>query len=300
MKKLFCIFSIYVSCIVGFSQNLNTEKLDSFFNVLGANKKVMGSFAISKNGKIVYAKAVGFIDENKLITANSSTKYRIGSISKMFTAAIVFQLIEENKLTLEATLDKYFPQVPNANKIAIGNLLNHRSGIFNITNDTNYLSWCGNNISQEEMVAKIAAYPTQFEPNIKTEYSNSNYILLSYIIEKITKRSYSENLNKRIINKLNLKNTFYGSKINAANNEAISFYYYNNDFIKFEPETNMSVPLGAGAIVSTPSDLTVFIEALFAKKIVNESSLNQMQTIKDGMGMGMFSFPFYRDRKSVV
>ena len=296
MKKI-SLFLFYSFLFIGaFAQELNTQKLDSFFNVLDANKKAMGSMAISKNGNIIYTKSIGFLDEKKTIAANAQTKYRIGSITKMFTATIIFQLIEEKKLTLETKLDKYFSQIPNASKITIGNMLNHRSGIFNITNDTNYLSWCANIISQKEMIEKIAASPSQFEPNTKTDYSNSNFILLTYIIEKITKKSYSENLSKRIINKLQLKNTFYGGKINNANNEAISFDFDNDSFIKFEPETNMSVPLGAGAIISTPSDLTIFIEALFAKKLVKETSLQQMKTIVDGMGMGMFTFPFYEHK----
>lgn len=293
MKRISFTFFYSLIFLSAFAQNVNTQKLDSFFNVLNANKKAMASVAISKNGNIIYTKSIGFIDENKAIAANANTKYRIGSISKMFTATIIFQLIEDKKITLETKLGKYFTQIPNANDITIGNMLNHRSGIFNITNDSNYLSWCTNTISQQEMIEKIAVFPSQFEPNSKTDYSNSNYILLSYIIEKITKKSYTENLNKRIINKLHLKNTMYGGKINNANNEAISYDFENDVFKKFEPETNMSVPLGAGAIIATPLDLTVFIEALFAKKLVKETSLQQMQTITDGMGMGMFTFPFY-------
>ncbi|MFY7964371.1 MAG: serine hydrolase domain-containing protein [Chitinophagaceae bacterium] len=296
MKKIGFAFLYCISVINVLAQDFNSQKLDSFFNALDANKKIMGSVAISKKGKIIYTKSIGFIDENKAINANSNTKYRIGSISKMFTATIIFQLIEEKKITLETTLDKYFKQIPNSDKITIGNMLNHRTGIFNITNDTNYLNWCSNVISQKEMIDKIAVFPSQFEPNTKAEYSNSNFILLTYIIEKITKKSYVENLSKRIINKLSLKNTFYGGKINNANNEAISFDFEIDSFKKFEPETNMSVPLGAGAIISTPSELTLFIEALFAEKLVNKSSLQQMQSITDGMGMGMFSFPFYNHK----
>jgi D-alanyl-D-alanine carboxypeptidase len=293
MKKI--AFFITATFIIGssFAQQVNTAKLDSLFSILDTNKKAMGSFAISKNGTLLYSKSIGFIDANQTIAANSNTKYHIGSISKMFTAVIVFQLIEAKKLSLDTKLDKYFATIPNANKITIGNMLNHNTGIFNITNDSLYENWCSNPISQKEMVGRIEKYPSDFEPGSKHEYSNSNYILLTYIIEKITGKSYAQNLNDRICKKINLLNTYFGGKINTANNEAISFAASNNVWEKFSYESDMSVPQGAGAIVSTPTDLTLFVQALFAGKLLKPTSLAQMQDIKDGFGMGMFKLPFY-------
>ena len=298
MKKIAIILVATFFIGNSFAQQVNTEKLDSLFNILNTNKKAMGSLAISKNGKLLYAKSIGFIDAEQKIAANNQTKYRIGSISKMFTAALVFQLIEEKKISLETKLDKYFPTVPNAKKISIGNMLQHRTGIFNITDDSTYADWCEKAISQKDMVSKISKFPSQFEPNSKTSYSNSNFILLTYIIEKITKKSYAENVTQRICKKINLKNTYYGGKIKPAANEANSFTIKNKDWEIFPQETDISVPQGAGAIVATPSDLTTFIEALFAGKLVKSNSLAQMQTMKDGMGMGMFGFPFY-DHKAL-
>jgi CubicO group peptidase (beta-lactamase class C family) len=294
MKKTTLLVASFIMIVNVFAQQVNTAKLDSLFNLLEANHKTIGSIAISKNGKIIYTKSIGQIDEAGKMMANAETKYHIGSITKMFTASIVFNLIEEGKLSLETKLDKYFPQIPNAKNISIGNMIGHRSGIFNITNDSSYLTWCMNPITQKEMVERIAKLPSEFEANSKTEYSNSNYILLTYIIEKISKKPFADVLKMRIINKINLKNTYFGDKINNANNEAYSFSFNGDAWKKFETETDMSVPLGAGAIYSTPTDLTIFIEALFAEKIVSEKSLAQMQTIADGMGMGITRMPFYK------
>ncbi len=294
MKKIFFIITTFIVVANAIAQEVNTAKLDSLFNLLEVNHKTIGSVAISKNGKILYTKSIGQIDEAGKMKANAETKYHIGSITKMFTASIVFNLIEEGKLSLETKLDKYFPQIPNAKNISIGNMLGHRSGIFNITNDSTYLTWCINPITQKEMVERIAKFPSEFEANSKTEYSNSNYILLTYIIEKISKKPFADVLAKRIIKKINLKNTYFGGKINTTNNEAYSFSFNADAWKKFETETDMSVPLGAGAIYSTPTDLTIFIEALFAGKIVSEKSLTQMQSIVDGLGMGMTRMPFYK------
>ncbi len=119
------------------AQEINTARLDSFFNALSANNKSMGSFAISKGGKVVYQKALGYslIDSGEKITATPNTLYRIGSITKTFTATLIFQLIDEKKLTLNTKLAKYFPQMPNAEQITIAHLLSHKSGLADFVND---------------------------------------------------------------------------------------------------------------------------------------------------------------------
>ena len=276
-----------------FSQNMNKPKLDSLFNILAEKNKAMGSLTISKNGTVLYSKTIGysFISGKEKIPSTNITKYRIGSISKMFTATMILQLMEEGKIKLSTTLDTYFPTIPNAEKITINNLLNHRSGIHNFTDDANYVQWMTQPKTPEEMLAIIAKNKVDFEPNAKFSYSNSNYVLLGYIIEKITKQSYSKNLKTRITSKIGLVNTYYGGKTDIGKNE--SFSYRFDSAWKQLPETDMSIPGGAGAIVSTTTDLTKFIEALFSLKLVSANSLNQMKTLTDGYGLGMFQVPFY-------
>ncbi len=274
-----------------YAQKMNTARLDSLFQTLEANNVFMGSVAISQNGQLLYSKAVGYADVESARKSTPDTKYRIGSITKMFTSAMIFKAIEEKKLTLDKTIDPYFPAVENANKITIGNLLNHRSGIHSFTDDSDYLSWCGQPKSVKEMVDIVAKGKSEFEPGSKAKYSNSNYILLSVILEKTYKKPYSEILQSKIVKPLGLQNTYIGGKINIDNKECFS-YRFNEKWIK-AMETDMSVPLGAGAVVSNPADLTRFIEALFAGKIITQSSLNQMITMIENFGMGIFQYPFY-------
>ncbi|MBE9509244.1 MAG: beta-lactamase family protein, partial [Bacteroidetes bacterium] len=114
----------------------------------------------------------------------------------------------------------------------------------------------------------------------------TNYVLLSYIAEKIEQKEYSEILNKRIIDPCHLKNTYYGGKINTAKNEALSYtitYSWN-----LSTETDMSIPAGAGGIVSNPTDLNIFYNHLFTGKLVSNNSLQEMKKIIDGYGIGMF------------
>jgi len=275
------------------AQSFDKAKMDQLFDVLAQKEKAMGSLTLSKNGNVIYSRAIGYssITDAAKQPSTTLTKYRIGSISKMFTTTMIFQLVEEGKLKLSATLDTYFPQLPNANKITIANLLNHHSGLHNFTNDAEYSGYMTQPKTQDEMLAIFAKSKVDFQPNDKGEYSNTNFVILGFIIEKITKQSYSNNLKQRITSRIGLSNTYYGGKTNLNNNESFSFQFVGN--WKQMPETDMSIPGGAGAVVSTPTDLTKFIEALFSLKLIKQSSLDQMKTITDGFGMGMFQIPFY-------
>lgn len=273
-----------------FAQTPNKAKLDSYFNALEANNKFMGTVSVSKEGKTVYTKSIGYLDAEKQIKLNENSKFRIGSISKTFTAAMVFKAIEEKKLTLDTKLDKYFPTVPNASKITIGLLLGHRSGIHNFSNDASFRTWYTTPQTEVQMLDAIVKGGSDFEPGSKANYSNSNYVLLSYILEKIYKKPYKELVEKNIVKPLGLKNTYYGGKINTAANEAIS-YSFEGSWIK-ENETDMSIPMGAGAMVSTTADISRFLEALFAGRVLSQASLEQMKAITEGYGMGLFSYPF--------
>ena len=274
------------------AQVVNSGKLDSFFNAIEANNKGMGSVAIMKNGAIQYQKAIGYSDlgGNIKIPATEKTKYRIGSISKMFTATMIFQLIDEGEISLGTTLDSYFPQVPNAQNITIGDMLSHRSGIHNFTADSSYLTWMLLPQTEEMMLQTIARNKIDFEPGTKTEYSNTNFLLLGYILEKIWNKPYKELLKERITDKIGLEDTYYGGIVNTTFRESHSYSYEST--WQQSPETDMSVPGGAGAVVSTPTDLAKFITALFDGKLVSKESLGKMKAMNNHLGMGMFQFPF--------
>jgi D-alanyl-D-alanine carboxypeptidase len=293
-KTALILLLALVCCCNTFAQRLNTAKLDSLFQILADKDKFMGSIAISQNGKLLYTKAIGKADiaSNKLAT--TETKYRIGSISKMFTACLVFKAIEEHKLSLSQTIEKYFPTIENAGKITIGDLLSHRSGVHNFTDDEDYPAYNTEAKTEQQMIDIIAKGKSDFEPGSKASYSNSNYVLLSYILEKTYKKPYKDLLNAGIIKPLGLKHTYFGGKTNLQNNESYSYSF--TDKWNKESETDLSIPMGAGSILSTPSDLVMFIEALFADKIVSAKSLEQMTTIKDDYGMGIFEVPFH-DKK---
>lgn len=294
-QKLFVLLSTVLMVHAAMAQSFDKVKLDSYFNALGDNNRFMGSVAISENGKVIYSKAVGFADVAKGVKASTETKYRIGSISKTFTATLVMKAVEQKKLQLDQTIDKWFPELLNAKKITVSNLLNHSSGIYDFTHSAAYLVWFTNPQTEAAMMEKIKSGGSEFEPGSKSDYSNSNYVLLTFILEKVNGKSYSDLLSSIITKPLGLKDTYVGSKINTSKKEALSYIQFKDEKWEADKETDMSVPLGAGAVVSTPSDLVKFADALFAGKIVTTASLKQMQNITDEYGFGLFQIPFNDD-----
>ncbi|QRR04110.1 serine hydrolase [Dyadobacter sandarakinus] len=292
MKKLLLsTTAAFVICIQVRAQTVNTAGLDSLFDILYAKNKSMASVAIARNGKVLYAKATGLAAQSPApVPSTVHTRYRVGSITKTFTATLIMQLVDQKKLQLSTPLSQFFPQVPNASEITIRQMLNHRSGIHNFTADPEYLSYMLQPKTHAEMVAIIAATKPDFAPNEKASYSNSNYVLLGYIVEKLTGKSYAENITTRIAGKAGLKETYVGQKADAGKQEAISFAY--DDEWKPLPESDAGILAGAGSIVSTPTDLTRFITALFQGKLVSVQSLNEMKTISDGFGLGLIQVPY--------
>lgn len=274
------------------SQSFNKALADSLIDRLNAYQQYNGSVCLMKNGKIIYQNSLGFADIEQQISAGKQTKYRIGSISKTFTATIIHQLVDEGKISLQAKLADFFPEIPGAAQISIDMLLRHQSGLFNFTNDSLYASYLSEPKTHAEILQIIGSYPLDFEPGSKTSYSNSNYVLLGYIIEKTESLSYAEVLKNRITKPLQLKNTYYGGAIDLEQNESNSYKLEDGHYVP-ETITDMSIPHGAGAIVSNPEDLTRFLEGLFLGRLVSDSSLKDMTTIPERMGSGLFVFPFY-------
>ena len=294
MKNILLLITIVLSANLS-AQDFDKQKLDSFFKLIESNQKGMGSISIFENGKETYHNAFGFASKEDNKMATDKTKYRIGSVSKTFTASIILKLIEEGKLSLTTKLSDFYPKIKNAQIITIEQLLKHRSGIFNFTSAEGFTSWMEDPISKDDLVNKIAANGSIFEPNDKFEYSNSNYVLLSFIAEKIQNKVFPQLIKEMVCKPCNLQNTYYGSKISTANNEAKS-YTKSNDW-QLATESDMSIPQGAGAIVSTPNDLNEFLNCLFSYKIVSEQTVKAMMEIEDGYGLGMFQVPFY-DKKA--
>lgn len=289
------LFFFTVATTSVFAQAQDFSKLNQFLDSLEAHDKFMGTVLLAKEGKPVFERALGFADLDGNIKATPETHYRIGSISKMFTTVLVLKAVEAGKLSLDQKLADFYPQIKNSEKITLSMLLQHRSGIQNFTNNADYLSYNTKHISDEDLVEIIVSGGSTFEPDSKGDYSNSNFVLLTYILEKVNEKPFSEILEKQIVAPLGLKSTSIFTASDPTKGESFS-YNYNGKWMK-DVETDASIPLGAGAIASDVKDLNTFVNALFSRKLISEEKLKLMMEIKEGFGRGMFSFPYY-ERKS--
>jgi D-alanyl-D-alanine carboxypeptidase len=295
MNKIFSlIFFICVSSVS--AQGFDKAKLDQYLETLEAHEKAMFSMAVLENGEPIYQKSIGFADVENKQKANKDTQYRIGSISKVFTSTMIFQLIDEGKLSLDTKLAKYYPKVKNAKKITISMLLSHRSGIHNFTNTPEYNQYMTQAKTKAEMVNLIEDLDSDFKPDSGGNYSNSGYVMLGFILEDITQDTYANQLQKRISTKLNLKRTVYGGPVNVQQNQAKSYTHNTTAWLP-DTVTDMSIPHGAGAIISTPTEVTTFLSSLLTGKLVSADSLAKMKEQNQGFGRGLFQFPFY-DKKA--
>ena len=296
IKVLFATLLTLALFTAGYAQTLDKARLDQLFDRLAEKNKAMGSLTIAKDGKVLYTRAIGYSQingtEKKALTAAS--RFRIGSITKMFTATMTLQLVEEGKLKLTDTLDKFIPQLPNAKKITIVQILSHRSGIPNVRREQNSQGNVNTTpMTKDEHLALIVKATPDFEPDTKSLYSNSGYFILGLIIEKLTGKSYEAALQERIATKIGLKDTYTATgNIEVNKNESLTYFMIPGGDWKLVPETHPSILFSAGAIVSTPNDLAKFIQALFDGKIVSKESLDQMKTMRDGEGLGMVTFAF--------
>lgn len=261
------------------------EKLERYFDVLSEDERVLGSFAIYKAGNNIFDKAY-IVEDGKVIETKDRYRYKIGSISKTFTAVLVFQMIEAGKLRLDTKLSEYFPEVPNADKIIIKMMLQHRSGLFNYTNHEDFKQYYQQPQTKEAMLARIKTYHPSFEPDTKGDYSNANYLLLGYILEKISGKDYGALIAENIAQPLGLKATYLEEKTEPEKKEVFS-YSKNNGWQKV-PQWDMAAADAAGALVSDTHDLNQFFMALFDGRLISKDSLAVMIEEKDAYGHGIF------------
>ncbi|MGF7080664.1 serine hydrolase domain-containing protein [Mucilaginibacter sp. UYCu711] len=278
----------------GYAQTFDQAKLDQYFDRLAEKNKAMGTLVIAKDGKVIYNRSIGYaqVDETVKKPLTAESRYRIGSITKMYTAVMIYQLVEEGKLKLTDTLGKFYPQVANAGKITIANILSHRSGIHDALIDPNMRTRSKTSpMTRDEILDLIYKGKPDFEPGTKHQYSNSGFTLLGMIIEKVTGKTYAENLKQRITSKIGIKDTYIATgSIDVNNNESLTYRYSGS--WKQEPETHPSILFGAGSIISTPADMAKFIHALFELKLISKQHLAIMTTIRDDEGSGMEPFEF--------
>ncbi len=260
MSIVGCALIILACQSLTLSQNTATSRAAKIDEVMTAASKYRlfnGSVLVSENGKVIYKKGLGMANMEWNIPNAPDTRFRLGSITKQFTAALVLQLVEQGKIKLDGKITDYLPDYRKdvGEKVTIHQLLNHTSGIPSYTGLAKFIEEASrNSYSVDDFVKKYASNDLEFEPGSKFAYNNSGYFLLGAIIEKVTGKTYEQVLKERILDPLGMKNTGYDLSGPVIAKRAAGYVKtpvgYRN-----APYLDMSIPYAAGSLYSTVEDL---------------------------------------------
>ncbi len=269
-------------------QNEPVARMEQIIQSYVPTKQFMGTVLVSRNGKILLDKGYGFANLEWQIPNTPTTKFRLGSITKQFTAASILLLEERGKLKVEDPVKKYMPDAPAAwDKVTIFHLLTHTSGIPSFTSFPDLESKQMQAMTPQQLVDWFKDKPLEFEPGSKWNYSNSGYVLLGYLIEKISGLSYADFVQQNIFTPLGMKDSGYDSNSALIAHRA-ACYSRGKDGPENAGFVNMTVPLSAGGLYSTTEDLLRWEEGLFGGKVLKPESLAKMTTpFKDDYAFGL-------------
>jgi len=215
-------------------------------------------------------------------------KFRLGSLTKQFTATLVLQLQQDGKLNIADPVSKYLPDSPKTwEKITLANLLGHTSGIPNFTNDKSFQTWAQTPRTTQELMAFFSDKSLDFEPGSKFDYSNSNFEVLGAVIEKVSGKKYGNLLHERIFDPLGMKDSGLDADDLLLPKRAEGYMPGKDGLIVARSES-MTFPWAAGSIYSTTGDLLIWERGLFGGKVLSADSLKAMTTPGKGdYGLGV-------------
>ncbi|KRD62458.1 serine hydrolase [Flavobacterium sp. Root935] len=276
--KLITLFVVFqISALSTFAQDKaqQIEQLLAKYNEYG---QFNGSALVAVNGKVIFKKGFGLANMEWDVPNQPDTKFRLGSISKQFTAFLIVKLAEEGKLKLDVPITSYLPDYPkeNGGKITIHHLLTHTSGIPNYTSAPNFFKDKARNpYTPEEFVKTFSSLPLEFTPGEKFNYSNSGYFLLGYIIEKISGKTYEQYLQEIIFTPLKMVNSGYDHSDVILKNRAAGYEKQGKKIVN-AAYLDMSIPYAAGSLYSTVEDLYLWDQALYTNKLLSEKSIESL------------------------
>jgi len=243
-----------------------------------ADHTFMGTVLVARGTEVLFSKGFGFADLERDVPNAPNTKFRLGSVTKQFTAASILLLEERGKLRVSDPVKKYMPDAPAAwDKVTIMHLLTHTSGIPNFTSFPDYPKLEPFATTPEQLVARFKDKPLEFEPGEKWNYSNSGFVLLTYLLEKISGQAYEKFVRENIFTPLGMKDSGVDSNSEVIRHRA-SGYVFNKDHFENAGFVHMSIPQGAGALYSTTEDLLKWEQGLFGGKLLKAASLEKMTT----------------------
>jgi CubicO group peptidase (beta-lactamase class C family) len=299
-RTMVAIVTLVATALFGFvGQPLSAQgleqKLDEYLTAAQQVYQFSGTALVAKDGKVILAKGYGMADREKAIPNTVDTRFQIGSVTKLFTATGIMQLVAAGKIKLDDPAVKYLTDFPKGtwDKITIRHLLCHQSGIHNYTEIAGLMEKRSEPLTIPELVASFRDLPLEFEPGSQFKYSNSGYAVLGVILERVSGEKYADYLKKHIFDVVGMKNTGYldyGLQMLATG--------YQTDTAKqVVPSIKVTpnVTYAAGGLYSTVGDMLLWDRALYGETVVSQGTLKQMWTAnKDNYGFGWVVDTLYK------
>ena len=286
MNPTVAVILALLLAVPGLAQDV--ARMDQVVESYVANKTFMGSVLVARGHEILLSKGYGSANLEWNIPNSPDTRFRLGSVTKQFTAASILLLEERGKLKTDDPVKKLMPDAPAAwDKITIFHLLTHTSGIPSFTGFPDYAAQEPFATTPDKLVARFRDKPLEFQPGEKWSYSNSGYVLLGYLIEKASGESYQQFVQENIFGPLGMKDSGYDSNSAIIPKRAAGYAPGKNGPVN-AGFIHMSVPFSAGGLYSTTGDLLRWEEGLFGGKLLSAASLAKMTTpFKDDYAFGL-------------
>jgi len=259
-----------------YAQNLEST-VDSLLQEKYATNTPGATFLISKNGNIIYEKAFGLANLELNVPMNTESVFEIGSMTKQFTAVSILMLMEDDKLNLDDEITKFIPDYPtNGNKITIHHLLTHTSGIKSYTSLKKLNAISKQDLTPLELIDFFKNEPIDFVPGDKFKYNNSGYVILGYIIEKVSGQSYANFVEEQIFKKLNMTASQYASNSKVIKNRA-SGYQDDEGYVNTR-EISFTLTYSSGSLMSNLSDMFKWQEAIKSNLLISKKTTKKAFT----------------------
>ena len=293
IRQIFITALVILISACAHSQSSGLKSLTSEFDKLLSAQFGPGETGcaalVAIKGEVVYRKAFGMANLELNVPMKPDMVFRVGSITKQFTAIAVLQLMEQGKLSLQDDITRFIPDYPTqAYKITIEHLLTHTSGIKSYTNVPEFAGYAKDDFTPAEAIDKFKNLPMEFAPGTKWNYNNSGYFLLGYIIEKVSGKSYREYIEQNLFEPAGMTSSLYGSDAKIVENRAYG-YEPNGDRPSNAEYISMLLPYSAGAIMTTVGDLYKWNRALISGKLVKKETLEKAFSeykLSNGKGTG--------------
>ena len=281
------MFFLFFNSTVG-AQTIQS-RFDEYMNATVKLGRFNGYVLVAREGKTIFSKGYGMANFEDDVPVTVQTKFRLASITKSFTALAVMRLQEKGKLSLQDSICKYLSDCPDVWKlVTVRGLLNHTSGIPDYAAAPDFMRTISLPLTSDELIAHFKNQPLQSAPGAQFAYSNSNYILLGRIIEKVSGQPYAAFLRENIFTPLGMKNSGYDDNSTLLKHRAMG-YIKQTDKIVNARYMDMSNAYAAGGLYSTAEDLLLWNQSLETEKLVSKKSLDEIFTPgKGNVGYGWF------------